>query len=143
MCLFPNFEKKNPLTGQQQKQLAPCLSHYKFTQTKALNLSDSKDRKDGFQGSKTRHTHTGRSRDGDEAPGAEGAVEAAPDTEAERDVAEARRALHVGRHHRAAAVGATPGRLVRRHHALRLVANQHQAHLLPPPLLSFLSWLLN
>jgi hypothetical protein len=82
----------------------------------------------------TRHTHTDRSRDGDEASGAEGAVEAPPDTEAERDVAEARRALHVGRHHRAAAVGATPGRLVRRHHAFRLVANHHQAHLLPPPL---------
>jgi hypothetical protein len=69
-----------------------------------------------------------RSGDGDEAAGAEGAVEAKADAEAERDVAEPRRALDIRRHHAAAAVGAPPGRLVRGHHSLRLVAHQHEAH---------------
>jgi len=54
----------------------------------------------------------GRSGDGDEAAGAEGAVEAAADAEAERDVAEPRRALDVRRRSRgtARAPGASPPR---------------------------------
>lgn len=80
---------------------------------------------------------------GDEAAGAEGAVESAADAEAEREVAKPRRALHVRGHHAAAAVRAPPGRLVRGHHALRLVAHHHQAHLRPrPPPRGCLAWLL-
>jgi hypothetical protein len=46
MCVFPIFFFH--LTGQQQQQLAPCRFSLEVTQTKALNLSDSKDRKDGL-----------------------------------------------------------------------------------------------
>ncbi|CAL9167976.1 unnamed protein product [Musa hybrid cultivar] len=84
----------------------------------------------------------GRLRVGDEAAGTVGAGVLALDTAGEGEEAEPPRALHVGGHHRAAAVRAAPRRLLRPQHLLLLAAQQHQTHLppsrlrlrlLPPP----------
>ncbi|RWV86547.1 hypothetical protein GW17_00051546 [Ensete ventricosum] len=96
--------------------------------------------KRGRRGGSCRAVGGGRLRVGDEAAGTVGAGVLALDPAAEGEEAEPPHALHVGGHHRAAAVRAAPRRLLRPQHLLLLAAHQHQTHLrrsrlrlLPPP----------